>query len=163
MPELRVRPAKPGDAGAILAMIGELALFEREPLSSVEAREEDLLRDCFGPRPCCEVLIGEVEGAVQGFVLFLHNYSTWLGRAGMHVEDLYVRESARRTGLGRKLLAHVARIARERRCKRLDLWVLHWNPARKFYEQLGFAELADWRPYRLTGESFARLAAEADM
>jgi GNAT superfamily N-acetyltransferase len=162
MPALRVRLAKPGDVAAILAMIGELARFEREPLASVEAREEDLLRDCFGPHPVCEVLIGETDGAVQGFVLFLHNYSTWLGRAGMHVEDLYVRETARGTGLGRKLLAHVARIARERRCKRLDLSVLHWNPARKFYEQLGFAELSDWRPYRLTGEGFARLAAEAD-
>ena len=162
MPAPRVRPAKPGDVAAILAMIGELAHFEREPPASVEAREEDLLRDCFGAHPRCEVLIGELEGSVQGFVLFLHNYSTWLGRAGMHVEDLYVREAARGSGLGRKLLAQVARIARERRCKRLDLSVLHWNPARKFYEQLGFVELSEWRPYRLTGESFARLAAEAD-
>jgi GNAT superfamily N-acetyltransferase len=158
MAEMRVRPALPTDAATILAMVRELAVFEREPLSSVEASEEDFLRDCFSPSPRCEVLIGEVDGAPQGFVLFFHNYSTWLGRAGLYVEDLYVRDAARGLGLGRRLLAHVASLAVERRCKRLDLSVLHWNPARRFYEQLGFVESADWRAYRLTGEALARLA-----
>jgi GNAT superfamily N-acetyltransferase len=156
--EIRVRPALPTDAATILAMVRELAVFEREPLASVEADEDDFLRDCFAPSPRCEVLIGEVEGAPQGFVLFFHNYSTWLGRAGIYVEDLYVRDAARGLGLGRKLLAEVARLAVERRCKRLELSVLDWNPARRFYEQLGFVEKIDWRGYRLTGEAIARLA-----
>ena len=147
-----------------LAMVRELAVYENEPVSTVEASEADLMRDCFGERANCEVLIGEVDGAIQGFTLFLHNYSTWLGRAGMHVEDLYVREAARGTGLGRKLLAHVARIARQRNCKRLELSVLHWNPARSFYEKLGFRELEEWRPYRLSDEGCADpAAAEADL
>ncbi|HZT20095.1 MAG TPA: GNAT family N-acetyltransferase, partial [Dongiaceae bacterium] len=147
MAEMRIRAAVPGDAAVILEMVRELAVYEREPLSTVEASEQDILRDCFGPRALCEVLIGEVDGRVQGFTLFLPNYSTWLGRAGLHVEDLYVREAARGTGLGRKLLAHAARIAKSRGCKRLELSVLHWNPARRFYEQLGFQELAEWKPY----------------
>ena len=150
MPQLRIRPAVPADIPTILDMVRELAVYENEPVSTVEASEADLMRDCFGERANCEVLIGEVDGAIQGFTLFLHNYSTWLGRAGMHVEDLYVREAARGTGLGRKLLAHVARIARQRNCKRLELSVLHWNPARSFYEKLGFRELEEWRPYRLS-------------
>ena len=162
MPELRIRPATPADIPLILDMVRELALYENEPLSTVEASEEDLMRDCFGPHSHCEVLIGEVDGKPEGFTLFLHNYSTWLGRAGMHVEDLYVRDAARGTGLGRRLLAHVARIAETRGCKRLELSVLHWNPARGFYEKLGFRELEEWRPYRLTGEGFTRLADEAD-
>jgi GNAT superfamily N-acetyltransferase len=162
VPEIVIRPAVPADIPAILAMVRELALYENEPLSSVEASEADLMRDCFGPHSHCEVLIGEVDGEIQGFALFLHNYSTWLGRAGMHVEDLYVRDAARGTGLGRKLLARVARIATERNCRRLDLQVLHWNPARSFYERLGFRALDEWRPYRLTGEAFTRLASEAD-
>ena len=162
MPALSIRPAVPADIPLILAMVRELALYENEPLSTVEATEADLMRDCFGERAHCEVLIGEVDGKPEGFTLFLHNYSTWLGRAGMHVEDLYVSAAARGTGLGRKLLAHVARIARARNCKRLDLSVLHWNPARGFYEKLGFRELDEWRPYRLAGEGFTRLADEAD-
>jgi GNAT superfamily N-acetyltransferase len=162
MPVIHVRPAVPADAPAILAMVRELAVFEREPLSSVEATEADILRDCFGARPCCEVLIGEVDDLPQGFALFLPNYSTWLGRSGMHLEDLYVREAVRGTGLGRRLIAHVARVARSRGCRRLDLSALEWNPARRFYERIGFTELADWRPYRLAGEALDRMAAEAE-
>jgi len=142
-------------------MVCELAVYEREPLTSVEAREEDYLRDCFGPARRCEVLIGEVDAKVQGFVMFFHDYSTWVGRAGIHVEDLFVREAARGRGLGRRLLAAVAVIALERGCKRLDLAVLDWNPARKLYENLGFTPLSQWVPYRLAGEDIARLAADA--
>jgi GNAT superfamily N-acetyltransferase len=158
---IRIRPALPTDAAIIVAMVRELAVFEREPLASVEATEADVLRDCFAPSPRCEVLIGEVDGAPQGFLLFFHNYSTWLGRAGLYVEDLYVRDAARGLGLGRRLMAAVARVAVERHCRRLDLSVLHWNPARRFYEQLGFVEQADWRGYRLAGEALARLAESA--
>jgi GNAT superfamily N-acetyltransferase len=161
MPKVQIRPAVPADAAMVVAMVQELAVFEREALTIVEASAADFQRDCFGPNPRCEVLIGDIDGATQGFVLFFHNYSTWLGRAGIHVEDLYVRDAARGLGLGRRLLAAVARIALARSCRRLDLSVLHWNPARRFYEQLGFVERADWRPYRLSGESLARLADEA--
>jgi GNAT superfamily N-acetyltransferase len=159
--DIRIRPALPADASLILAMVRELAIYEREPLTSVEAREEDYRRDCFGPQKRCEVLIGEVEGNVAGFVLFLHNYSTWIGRAGIHVEDLFVREGARGLGLGRRLLAAVAAIALERGCRRLDLAVLDWNPARKLYEHLGFTAQSQWIPYRLAGDDVVRLATEA--
>jgi GNAT superfamily N-acetyltransferase len=159
--KIRIRPAEPADVSAIHAMVCELAIYEREPLTSVEAREEDYLRDCFGPARRCEVLIGEVDDQIQGFVMFLHNYSTWVGRAGIHVEDLFVREAARGLGLGRQLLAAVARIALARGCRRLDLAVLDWNPARKLYERWGFTQLSQWVPYRLAAEDIARLAADA--
>jgi GNAT superfamily N-acetyltransferase len=162
MAGIRIRPAVPTDAATIVAMVRELAVFEREPLSSVEASEADYLRDCFAPSPRCEVLLGEVGGAPQGFLLFFHNYSTWLGRAGIYVEDLYVRDAARGLGLGRRLMAAIARLAVERRCRRLDVSVLHWNPARRFYEQLGFVEQVDWRGYRLAGEALVRLGESAD-
>ena len=161
MAEIRVRPAEPADASVILAMVRELAVFEREPLTSVEAREEDFLRDCFGPARRCEVLIGEVDERVQGYALFFHNYSTWVGRAGIHVEDLFVRDGARGLGLGRRLLAAVAQIAVERGCRRLDLAVLDWNPARELYEHLGFTPQSQWVPYRLAAKDIAKLAAEA--
>lgn len=160
--EIRIRPAEPADVGAVLAMVRELAFFEREPLSSVEAREEDYLRDCFGSERRCEVLIGEIDGTVQGFALFFHNYSTWVGRAGIHLEDLFVREGARGLGLGRRLLARLARIALDRGCRRLDLAVLGWNPARRAYEHMGFSEQSQWVPYRLDAPGIARLAGEAD-
>lgn len=161
MAEIRIRPAEPADVAVILDMVRGLAVYEREPLASVEASEEDFLRDCFGPSRRCEVLIGEVDAKVQGFVMFYHNYSTWVGRAGIHVEDLFVREGARGLGLGRRLLAAVARIAIERGCRRLDLAVLDWNPARKLYEHLGFTRQSQWLPYRLAAEDIAGLAAEA--
>lgn len=161
MASIRIRPADPGDAPLILALVRELAVYEREPLASVEAREEDFRRDCFGPSQHCEVLIGEVDGRAQGFVMFFHNYSTWVGRAGIHVEDLFVREGARGLGLGRRLLAAVAAIALQRGCRRLDLAVLDWNPARKLYEHLGFTQQSQWVPYRLSDDDIARLAAEA--
>ncbi len=161
MASIRIRPAEPADAPLILALVRELAVYEREPLASVEAREEDFQRDCFGSSRHCEVLIGEVDGRAQGFVMFFHNYSTWVGRAGIHVEDLFVREGARGLGLGRRLLAAVAAIALQRGCRRLDLAVLDWNPARKLYEHLGFTQQSQWVPYRLSDDDIARLAAEA--
>jgi GNAT superfamily N-acetyltransferase len=158
MAEMKVRPAAPSDAEDIVAMVRELAAFEREPLSNVEASPAQILRDCFGDNPRAEVLIGELDGATAGFVLFFHNYSTWLARAGIFIEDLYVRERARGTGLGHALLVAVASLAIARGCRRIDLSVLNWNPARKFYERLGFREQSDWRPYRLEGDALAHLA-----
>ncbi len=157
----RVRPAAPVDAGTIVRLIRELAEYEREPLSSVKITEADVLRDVFGPQRRAEVLVAELDGRAAGFALFFHNYSTWEGRAGIYIEDIYVSEWARGAGLGRRLLAEVAATAAARGCPRLDLWVLHWNPARAFYEHAGFAEMSDWLPYRLAGDAIARLAAEA--
>jgi ribosomal protein S18 acetylase RimI-like enzyme len=157
-----VRPATPADAATLVALVRELAIYEREPLSSVKMTEADVLRDGFGPERRFEALIAEADGRAAGFALFFHNYSTWEGRAGLYIEDIYVSEWARGLGVGRRLVAEVAAIARERGCPRVDLWVLHWNPARKFYERIGFTDMSDWTPYRLSGEALAKVAAEAD-
>lgn len=157
----RLRAARPEDASEIVAMVGELAEFDREPLSRVKVTQADILRDCFGEPRRCEVLLAERDGRIGGFALYFHNYSTWMGRAGLYLEDLFVRDWARGAGVGRLLMAGLARIAAERGCPRLDLWVLHWNPARAFYEKLGMIDMADWRPYRLEADGIARLAAEA--
>jgi GNAT superfamily N-acetyltransferase len=155
----RIRPARPGDAAIVVQLIRELAAYEREPASSVKVSEADLLRDGFGPTPRFELLLAELGGEAVGFALFFTSYSTWEGRPGLYVEDLFVRESARGHGLGRGLLAAIARLALERGYPRLDLCVLDWNPARRFYESIGMAERRDWRPYRLEAERIARLAA----
>jgi GNAT superfamily N-acetyltransferase len=157
-----VRPATPADAATLVALVRELAVYEREPLSSVKMTEADVLRDGFGPDRRFEALIAEADGRAAGFALFFHNYSTWEGRAGIYIEDIYVSEWARGLGIGRRLVAEVAAIARERGCPRVDLWVLHWNPARKFYERMGFTDMSDWTPYRLSGDALEKVAAEAD-
>jgi GNAT superfamily N-acetyltransferase len=158
----RLRPARPEDADEIVAMVRELAEFEKEPLSSVEATAADFRRDCFGPSPRAEVLILEESGAVLGFALFFHNYSTWLGRAGLYVEDFYLRPAARGRGLGRMVLGGIAQIAQRRGCRRLELQVLDWNPARGFYERIGMEHRDDWCSYRIAEEGLAKLAAEVD-
>jgi GNAT superfamily N-acetyltransferase len=155
-----VRPAVPADAATIVQLIRELAVYEKESVDNVKISEADVLRDGFGAERRFECLLVEIDGRAAGFALFFHDYSTWEGRAGLYVEDLYVSERARGTGVGRRLLAEIAAIARARGCPRLDLSVLHWNPARGFYERLGFTEMVDWRRYRLTGDALAGLAAE---
>jgi GNAT superfamily N-acetyltransferase len=157
MPEIEIRPAGPEDAGAILAMIRELALYERAP-EAVVASEADLRRDGWGPRPVFEVLLAELAGEAVGYALFFPTWSTWEGRAGLYVEDLYVKEGARRLGCGRQLLAAVAALAVERGCARLELSVLDWNPARGFYERMGMTPLGDWLRCRASGEALASLA-----
>jgi ribosomal protein S18 acetylase RimI-like enzyme len=156
-----VRPATSADAGTILDLIRELAVYEKEPLTTVKATEADILRDGFGPTPRFECLLVEAGGRPAGFALYFHNYSTWEGRAGIYVEDIFVSEWARSRNIGRRLLATISAIAEARGCTRVDLSVLHWNPARSFYERLGFAETAEWRRYRLQGDALKRLAAEA--
>jgi len=158
---VRVRPATPADAPVIIQLIRELAVYEREPLTSVKATEADILRDGFGSERRFECLLVEVGGRPAGFALFFHNYSTWEGRAGLYVEDLYVSEWARGRNVGRRLLGEVAAIAEARGYQRVDLAVLEWNPARGFYERIGMVEMKTWRPYRLRGEALAGLAAEA--
>jgi ribosomal protein S18 acetylase RimI-like enzyme len=159
MPSVTIRPAEASDAATIVRLVRELAEFERLA-HEVRITEADVLRDGFGERPRFECLLAEVDGAAAGFVLFLHSYSTFEGRHGIYVEDLYVSEAARGLGIGRRLMARLARIAIERDCRRLDLGVLDWNPARGFYDRLGFRHSAGWLPYRLTGDALARLASE---
>ena len=161
MSDVTVRPAVRPDAAFILEMIRELARFEKAE-DSVRATVADLERDGWGETPRFEALIAEQSGAPVGFALYFHNYSTWEGRAGLFLEDLYVRPEARRSGAGRRLMARLAAIAMQRGCPRLDLSVLDWNPARRFYATLGIAQLEEWLPYRAEGDALVALAAEAD-
>jgi GNAT superfamily N-acetyltransferase len=158
MTQLLIRPAEPRDAREILAMITELAVFEKEP-DAVLATEADLLRDGWGPHPKFEALMAERDGQVLGFALFFSSYSTWEGREGIYLEDLYVRDAARGLGVGRALVVRIAQLVAERGGKRLDLSVLTWNPARDVYVRLGFDHKSDWTGYRLTGDALAALAA----
>ncbi len=156
-----IRPATERDIPTVLAFIRELADYER--LShEVSATEEDLAEALFGVRPFVEVILGESEGEPVGFALFFHNFSTFLGRPGIYLEDLYVRPEYRGRGVGKALLARLASIAVERRCGRLEWSVLDWNsPSIAFYNSLGAVPMDEWTIYRLTGESLARLAGAA--
>jgi GNAT superfamily N-acetyltransferase len=156
---IRIRMAGREDAATILRLIRELADYE-ELLDRVRASEADILRDGFGDTPRFECLLAEQGGAAVGFALFFHNYSTFEGRSGLYLEDLYVNPRVRSLGLGRALLARLANLAMARGCPRLELAVLDWNPARGFYRRLGFDHNKDWLPYRLTGTPLAALAAE---
>ena len=162
MTDTRVRPAQPEDASTIVEFVRGLAAFEHEPLEQVHLTEADVLRDGFGEQRFFECLIAEQPSAFGtrpvGFALFFPNYSTWEGRAGLYVEDIFVVEDARRSGAGRAILEALARIAQERGAPRIDLAVLDWNPARAFYERLGFAHGETWLPYRLDAAGIARLA-----
>ena len=121
----------------------------------------DVRRDAFGATRRFEVLIAEVDRKPAGFALFFPNYSTWEGKPGLYIEDIFVEESARGTGVGRRLIAAVAKIAHSRGCARIDLAVLHWNPARGFYHRLGFRHAEPWQIFRLTESSFASLIDDA--
>ena len=164
MESLNIRPATPADVPQILAFIRDLATYEREP-DAVHATEVDLLRDGFGPEKRFDCLIAELKESGEtipaGFALYFHNYSTWRGHAGIHIEDLYVNPEHRGKGLGRALLTKVAAIAVAEGCSRLQWDVLEWNtPAIGFYEQMGAKMLMDWRTMRVTGEALPALAAQ---
>ena len=161
---LNIRPATPADIPQILAFIRALATYEREP-DAVVATEADLLRDGFGPNPRFYCLIAELQQACHpvpvGFALYFHNYSTWRGHHGIHIEDLFVYPEHRGKGIGKALLTRVAAIAAEEGCSRLQWDVLEWNtPAIGFYEQLGAKMLMDWRTMRVAGEAIPSLAAQ---
>lgn len=160
MSSITVRPATAADVDTLLTFIKGLAEFEREP-HAVKATAADLLRDGFGTQPKFEALIAELEAVPVGFALFFPTYSTWEGRPGLHLEDIFVVEHARGKGVGRALMAALARLAVVRGCARLDLAVLHWNPARAFYHHLGLRHLEQWLPYRLSGAALHALAAQA--
>lgn len=153
-----VRPAAVDDAPLILSMVRELAAYEREP-DAVVATEDDLRRHLFGERPVAECVIGELDGAPQGFALFFTSFSTWLGAPGIYLEDLFVRPAARGAGLGRALLSELARLAVARGCRRVEWSVLDWNaPAIGFYRALGAEARDTWTTYRLTGDALRALA-----
>lgn len=156
-----IRPATRADLPLIAALIRELADYEK--LADEVRFDEAVLGDhLFGPRPMAEVIIGEVDGVAQGFALFFHNFSTFEGRPGIYLEDLFVRPAARGGGLGKALLAHLAKLAMERGCARLEWWVLDWNePAIGFYRKLGARPMDEWTTMRLDGEALAQLGATA--
>lgn len=155
-----IRAATEPDVPLILDFIRGLAEYERLG-HEVVADEARIRRALFGPRPTAEVRIAELEGRPVGFALFFHNFSTFLGLPGIYLEDLFVLPEARGHGVGRALLAHLAALARERDCGRLEWAVLDWNePALRFYRSLGARSLDDWTVHRVTGEALDRLAAE---
>jgi GNAT superfamily N-acetyltransferase len=157
---LQIRAAQPEDVGTILAMIRGLAEYERAPLSA-EATEQDLLRDGFGPQPRFHCVIADWDGVPAGFALYFYNYSTWKGRPGIFLEDLFVWPHFRGKGIGKALLLHVARIAVAERCGRYEWQVLDWNtPAIDFYEALGARRMQQWLPMRVEGDALLALAAK---
>ena len=156
---LVIRAALPTDVPAIRSLIGELAEYEKEPAQAV-ATEEDLLRDGFGPNPRYQCLMALRDGAAAGFALYFHNYSTWQGRWGLYLEDLFVRPAFRGRGIGKALLIELARTAAREKCGRFQWQVLDWNqPAIDFYQALGAKALKEWVTMRLDGEALERLAA----
>ncbi len=155
---LSMRPAVPADLDLIAALIRELAVYER--LEAEVRFDPAVLADhLFGARPMAEVVIGEIDGEAQGFALYFHNFSTFEGRPGIYLEDLFVRPDVRGSGLGKALLAHLARLALVRGCARLEWSVLDWNqPAIGFYRKLGAKSLDAWTGMRLDGHALAGLA-----
>ena len=160
MADTRIRWATENDAALIVHFVRALAAYEQEPLDHVHLTAADVIRDGFREPRRFEVLIAEVAGTPMGFTLFFPRYSTWQGQHGIYIEDLFVDESARGTGLGRKIIAAVAKIAQARGAARIDLSVLKWNPARNFYHRLGFEHAEPWMSYRLSDAYFTDLAKE---
>ncbi|MFP3555694.1 GNAT family N-acetyltransferase [Paraburkholderia sp. SIMBA_049] len=157
-----IRAATPDDVGTMLALMYELAEFEK--LTHLFIATDDGLRDAlFGARPSAEAIVAERDGKMIGYALFFHNYSTFLGRRGLYLEDLYVQPTERGTGLGSKMLRYLAALAVERQCGRFEWSVLDWNqPAIDFYQKMGATVLPDWRVVRITGDALDQLAASAD-
>ena len=160
MSKILIRPAIPDDVPLILQFIRELAEYEK--LSHEVTASESLLREhLFGQRPVAEAMIAELDGESVGFALFFHNFSTFLGRAGIYLEDLFVRPHARGKGVGRALLTEIAKLAGQRNCGRLEWAVLDWNePAIGFYKTLGAIPMDQWTIFRVTGDALDKLAQE---
>jgi GNAT superfamily N-acetyltransferase len=159
---LRIGPATREDVPLIRQFILELAEYERAHPDEVPVTERDLEETLFGPSPAAEVLIAHLDDKPAGFALFFHNYSTWLGKRGIYLEDLFVRPSARKNGVGFALLRALARIAVDRGCGRMDWSVLDWNElAISFYKQIGANPMDEWTTFRLTGAALNKVAAPA--
>src|ERR1700683_1236828 len=161
MAESRIRWATENDAALIAHYIRELAIYEKEPPENVKITEAEVRRDGFGSHRRFEVVIAEIDRKPVGFALFFPNYSTWEGQQGLYIEDIFVEESARKSGIGRQLIAAVAKIAKSRGCARIDLAVLDWNPARGFYKRLGSRHAEVWQIFRLTTSNLEALSTEA--
>jgi GNAT superfamily N-acetyltransferase len=157
--ETRIVTATKKDIPLIRQFILELAEYERAKPGEAPVTEKDLAQTLFGKRPAAEVLIAYLDDAPAGFALFFHNYSTWLGKRGIYLEDLFVRPATRKHGVGFALLRALARIAVDRDCGRLDWSVLTWNElAISFYKQIGARHMDDWTTFRLTGDALAQVA-----
>lgn len=155
---LSIRPATVMDVPVILQLIRDLAAYERAP-NEVTATKEQLVDVLFGQKPAAEVLLAFENGMPAGFAVFFHNFSTWLGRPGLYLEDLFVKPEMRGKGYGRALLVDLAKIARERGCGRMEWAVLNWNdPAIQFYRKLGAKPMDEWTVFRLTRDGIAKLA-----
>ena len=156
--DIRIVTATERDTSTILSLIRGLAAYERLE-HEVEATEDDVRESLFGDWPGAEVVLAYVGAEVAGFALFFHNYSTFIGRRGLYLEDLFVLPTFRSRGVGRRLLSYLARLAVERKCGRLEWWVLDWNEsAIRFYQSLGAIPMNDWTVYRLTGDALHRVA-----
>jgi GNAT superfamily N-acetyltransferase len=160
--DFQIRPARIDDVGIILQLIRDLATYERAP-DDVVATEDQLVDVLFSERPVAEVLLAFENELPVGFAVYFYNFSTWLGRPGLYLEDLFVKPEKRGKGYGRSLLVELAKIARDRGCGRMEWAVLNWNePAIKFYRTLGAKPMDEWTVFRLTREEIAKLANGAD-
>jgi GNAT superfamily N-acetyltransferase len=154
-----IRDATVEDVPLILAFIRDLAEYEKL-LHEVVATEEMLRETLFGNRPVAEVVIGYLDNQPVSFALFFHNFSTFLGRPGLYLEDLFVKPEARGKGIGKMMLAFLAKLAKDRGCGRLEWWVLNWNePAIKFYRSIGAIPMDEWTVNRVTGDALDKLAS----
>ena len=159
--ELQISRASAEDLGTILSLIRELAEYERAP-NDVVTTEAGLREVLFGDEPSAHVLIARENDGAVGFAVYFFNFSTWLGRPGLYLEDLFVRPAVRGKGYGRALLVELAKVAAARGCGRMEWSVLDWNePAIEFYKKLGAKSMDEWTVFRLTGEKIALLAGEA--
>lgn len=158
---IHIRSAQAADAALIATLIRELADYEKL-LHECHVTPEAISNSLFGDKPQAECVIAEWQGEAVGFALFFHNYSTFLAKPGLYLEDLFVRPTARGHGVGKALLTHLARLAVARGCGRFEWSVLDWNaPAIAFYESLGAKAQTEWTIYRVTGEALTQLAAQA--
>ena len=155
---LVLRDAVAADAAEIVALVRELALYEKDPYAAV-LTEADILRDGFGAQPYFYCVMAEWDGKIAGFALYFFQYSTWEGRPALYLEDLFVREAYRKRGIGAALFQRLAQIALEKHCTRFQWECLDWNqPALDFYEASGAKVLREWLNLRVTGEELNRLA-----
>lgn len=161
MPQIEISPATPGDVPIILTFLHELATYEKLA-HEVVATERDMHAALFGERPVVEAVIARLDGGAVGYALFFPTFSTFLGKPGLYLEDLYVRPAARGFGAGRRMLEHLARLTVERGWGRLEWSVLDWNePSIAFYKKMGARPMDEWTVFRLTGEPLQRLAENA--
>lgn len=160
MTGVRIRPAAPSDLSLLAALIRELAEYEKL-LHEVRFKDGDLQHHLFGPQPAAEALIGEIDGEAQGFALFFPTFSSFEGKPGIWLEDLFVRPAARGRGLGKALLLAVAKLAAERGCGRYEWSVLDWNePSIRFYRALGARPMTEWQIMRVDGEALKAMAGD---